>query len=61
MLRRHRDGILRWFISKLNNGLLDALNSLVQAAKARARGYRSAENSKLMIYLIAGHPGHLPT
>lgn len=61
MLRRHWDGILRWFTSKLNNGLLEALNSLVQAAKARARGYRSVENFKLMIYLIAGHLGLLPT
>lgn len=61
MLRRHWDGVLRWFSSKLNNGLLEGLNSLVQAAKARARGYRSTENFKLMIYLIAGHLGLLPT
>jgi transposase len=60
-LRRHWDGVLRWFSSGLNNGLLEGLNSLVQAAKARARGYRSVENFKLMIYLIAGHMGLLPT
>ena len=61
MLRRHWDGVLRWFTSRLNNGLLEGLNSLVQAAKARARGYRSVEYFKLMIYLIAGHLGLLPT
>jgi transposase len=61
MLRRHWDGILRWFTSKLNNGLLEGLNSLIQAAKARARGYRSVENFTLIIYLIAGHLGLLPT
>jgi transposase len=61
MLRRHWDGVLRWFTSKLNNGLLEGLNSLVQAAKARARGYRSIEYFKLMIYMIVGHLGLLPT
>ena len=61
MLRRHWDGVLRWFTSQLNNGLLEGLNSLVQAAKARARGYRSVEYFKLMIYMIAGHLGLLPT
>lgn len=61
MLRRHWDGVLRWFTSRLNNGLLEGLNSLVQAAKARARGYRSMEYFKLMIYMIAGHLGLLPT
>jgi transposase len=54
-------GVLRWFTSKLNNGLLEGLNSLVQAAKARARGYRSIEYFKLMIYMIVGHLGLLPT
>jgi len=61
MVRRHWEGILRWFTSKLNNGLLEGLNSLIQAAKARARGYRSVENFTLIIYLIAGHMGLLPT
>jgi len=61
LLRRHWQGVLRWFTSKLNNGLLEGLNSLVQAAKVRARGYRSVEYFKLMIYMIAGHLGLLPT
>ena len=61
MLRRHWDGILRWFTSGLTNGLLENLNGLVQAAKACARGYRSLENFKLIIYLVAGHLGLLPT
>ena len=38
-IKRHWTGILRWFKSKINNGILEAINSLVQAAKARARGY----------------------
>ena len=32
---------LRWFDSKIANGLIEGINSLVQAAKAKARGYRS--------------------
>jgi transposase len=37
-LKRHWDGILRWFDSKIANGLIEGINSLVQAAKAKARG-----------------------
>ena len=53
-VKRHWDGILRWFNSKIANGLIEGINSLVQAAKAKARGYRSTRNLKAMIYLITG-------
>jgi transposase len=53
-IRQHRDGILRWFDSKLANGLIEGINSLVQAAKAKARGYRSLRNLIAITYLIAG-------
>ena len=53
-IRRHQDGILRWFISGINNGILEGINSLVQAAKAKARGYRSDRNLAAIVYLIAG-------
>lgn len=53
-IRRHWDGILRWFSTKIANGLMEGINSLVQAAKAKARGYRSSRNLKSIIYLIAG-------
>jgi transposase len=53
-IRRHRDGILAWFDSRIANGLIEGINSLVQAAKAKARGYRSRETLKAMTYLIAG-------
>jgi len=59
-LKKHWDGIVRWFKTKLTNGILEGLNSLVQAAKARARGYRSVEYFKLMIYMVAGKMGRLP-
>jgi len=53
-IKRHWAGILRWFKSRVNNGILEGINSLAQAAKARARGYRTAKNFITMIYLIAG-------
>jgi transposase len=53
-MKRHWQGVLRWFTSQINNGILEGINSLVQAAKARARGYRSSRNLITMIYLLAG-------
>ena len=53
-IKRHGHGILHWFDSKIANGLIEGINSLVQAAKAKARGYRSTRNLKAIIYLLAG-------
>ena len=50
----HWDGILSHFDSKLTSGFLEGINSLIQAAKARARGYRNPRNMISMAYLIAG-------
>jgi transposase len=54
MLEDHWLGVIRWHHSKVSNGLLEGLNSLIQAAKRRARGYRSNRNFITMIYLIVG-------
>lgn len=53
-VKQHRDGILRWFDSKIANGIIEGINSLVQAAKAKARGYRTLRNLMAVTYLIAG-------
>jgi transposase len=53
-IKRHWNGVLRWFHSNINNGILEGINSLIQAAKARARGYRTKRNLITMIYIIAG-------
>ena len=53
-IKRHWRGVMNWFRWQINNGLMEAINSLIQAAKARARGYRTAKNLINMIYLIAG-------
>lgn len=54
MLEEHWLGITRWHHSRVSNGLLEGLNSLIQAAKRRARGYRTNRNYIAMIYLVAG-------
>jgi transposase len=54
MLEDHWLGVTRWHHSRISNGLLEGLNSLIQAAKRRARGYRSNRNFTAMIYLIVG-------
>jgi transposase len=53
-IKRHWDGVLQWFKSQITNGILEGINSLIQAAKARARGYRTNKNLIAMIYLIGG-------
>lgn len=50
----HRRGLFRWFFSEISNGILEGINSLVQAAKARARGYRNSKNLIAMAYTLAG-------
>lgn len=53
-IRRHWNGILHWFVSRVSNGVMEALASLIQAAKRKARGYRNHRTLILMAYLIAG-------
>lgn len=54
LVKNHWNGILSWFTSKISNGFIEAINGLIQAAKKRARGYRSTKNLINMAYLIAG-------
>lgn len=51
-IKRHWNGVLNWFDSHLTNALLEGLNSLIQAARSRARGYRSNRNFIAIAYLI---------
>jgi transposase len=53
-MEKHREGILAWFDSRISNGLIEGINSLVQAAKAKARGYRNSETLKAVTYMVAG-------
>lgn len=53
-IKRHWDGVLKWFESKINNGILEGLNSIIQACKAKARGYKTTRNFKIIAYLVTG-------
>lgn len=53
-IKQHWSGVLRWFESRITNGLLEGINSLIQSAKARARGFRTTQNLANIIYLICG-------
>jgi transposase len=57
----HWEGVVRWHWTRINNGVLEGINSLVQASKRRARGYRNKKNLIAMIYLIAGRLDFSPT
>jgi transposase len=53
LVEKHWEGILAWHANYLSNGLLEGINALIQAAKARARGYRSKTTMITIVYLIA--------
>ena len=55
----HSKRILQRWTSSHSNARLEGLNGLFQAARARARGYRSVTTFATIIYLIAAPLGDL--
>ena len=53
-VRESAAGILNYFRLRMTSGVIESVNGLAQAARARARGYRNADTFISMIYLIAG-------
>ena len=53
-IKKHWDGIIMWHESKINNGILEGLNSVIQATKSKARGYKTFKNYKIIVYLLTG-------
>jgi transposase len=53
-VRSHWWGIIEFVESHINNGILEGINSKVQLAKRRARGYRNINNYINMIYFLCG-------
>ena len=53
-IKRHWEGIVKWYESKINNGILEGLNSVIQATKSKARGYKTFKNYKIIVYLLTG-------
>jgi len=59
-IKDHWQGVLRVFETGVTGGLQEGTNSLIQAAKARARGYGTTRHMIAIAYLIAGKLRHLP-
>lgn len=53
-VRDHWQGIITYTETKISNGILEGINSKIQLAKRRARGFRKIDNFINMIYFIAG-------
>ena len=52
-LKKHREEILNIFTTRITNAICEGINSMIQAAKRKARGYHTFEGFSSMIYLIA--------
>jgi transposase len=52
-IKRHWDGVINWKQTQINNGLLEGLNSVLQAAKRKARGYKKP-HFKIIAFLLLG-------
>jgi transposase len=55
-IRRHWKMVVNWTRTRITNGLLEGFNSLLQAMKSCARGYRSFEYIRTIAYLIGIKP-----
>lgn len=53
-VENHYQGITEHIRSKLNNGLLEGINSKIQTIKRVAKGFRYTENLKKMILFVFG-------
>ena len=51
---KHKYGIINFVTNKINNGILESINSKIQLAKKRARGYRNIDNFINMVYFLCG-------
>ena len=53
-IKAHWSGIINYIESRINNGVIEGINSKIQLAKKRARGYRNTTNFINMIYFTCG-------
>lgn len=54
LIKAHWFGIVNYFDSKLTNGILEGINSKIQLAKRRARGFKSISNFINIIFFTCG-------
>lgn len=50
----HKKEILNYFHDRLTNAVCEGINSLIQTAKRKARGFNTFEGYEAMIYLVGG-------
>jgi transposase len=53
-VRGHWSGIINFVETGITNGVLEGINSKIQLAKRRARGFRNINNYMNMIYFLCG-------
>ena len=53
-IKSHWSGVINYAETKISNGVLEGINSMVQSAKSSARGFRTTKNIILIIYLRLG-------
>jgi transposase len=54
MLKRHRDGVLRFVQHPITNGVAEGLNSKIMSIKRKAGGFRNAQHFTIAIYFHCG-------
>ena len=50
-INRNWQGIMQYITSKINNGVLEGINSVIQTVKRKAREFRNTKNFITAIYL----------
>ena len=53
-LKNHKTEILNYFHDRLTNAVCEGINSMIQAAKRKARGFNTYKGYEAMIYLVGG-------
>ncbi len=53
-VKKHWDGILNYFDSRITNGILEGINSIVQLQKRNARGFKNIQYFINVIHLKLG-------
>jgi Transposase and inactivated derivatives len=54
IIKAHWNGITNYIKTRINNGILEEINSVIQSAKRSARGFKSTHNFITTIYLRTG-------
>jgi len=53
-LKSHWAGILAYYPHRITSAAIESINSIIQTARRRARGFRNFENLKAICYWMAG-------